>query len=210
MWHFSKLDKRLRYSDNRLIVAGETLTATNEPIKICSYGMHASKCPVDALSYAPGCHVWAVEMGDDVITKGDKSVSKSRKALWGYDVTEVLLEFSRIIALESLENFYDEVTFGKLDPVIRQFLKIGDGKLATEAARAAYIVYADSCHTEAVTAIKAVAFAAYAAEIANDAAKAAYVSYTASYATKAAITLQKETRERHNQLLEKMILAGRP
>ena len=73
-WHWLPNSRRLSHGDDRLVVDGETLEVPhNRPLKICRYGLHAAKTPIDVLlayvrSDAPPavlCHVvllGAVEM----------------------------------------------------------------------------------------------------------------------------------------------------
>lgn len=136
MWHFTTTDKRLRFHDNREVVAGETLSVEGEPV-LCSYGLHAYKNILDALSYAPGPYVWWVALSGKVTHGSNKSVAQKRKAVWGYDATNVLKEFSRIVALAAIQKYWDE-KFGKFPEVVLQYLKTGDESLRSAAWSAAW------------------------------------------------------------------------
>ena len=95
MYHFSNLEGTLNYGDGRKIVVGQTLTVYG-PVKLCSYGLHASPSVLDALKYAPGTRLWGVELGSDAIHDPDKSVSTSRTAVRDYgDVLPLVVEFSQ-------------------------------------------------------------------------------------------------------------------
>ena len=101
MWHFTDTNKLLRYHDNREVVAGETLSIEGELV-LCEHGLHACKNILDACNYAPGPYIWWVELSGKVVHGDDKSVATKRKAVWGYDATNVLREFARIVALEAV------------------------------------------------------------------------------------------------------------
>jgi hypothetical protein len=106
MWHFTTLDKKLGYGDGRPIIAGEKLTVPG-PIVLCKSGLHASKRLLDALKYAPGAYLWEVELSGEVIHGNDKSVATERTALCGFDASEVLRKFSRMVALQAVEKHWD-------------------------------------------------------------------------------------------------------
>lgn len=182
MWHFSKKDKKLGYNDGRTIEAGQTLTVDGE-IELCKFGLHASPRLIDALNYAPGSYIWKVELSGEVIHGDDKSVASERKALWGYDATEVLRAFSRRVALDAVETRWDAEKFGEFPAVAMEFLKTGKG--SPSAAYAA----ADSA--------KAAAYAAHAA---------ANSVYTANSAHAAAYVAAYASKNKYNTWLEEMIL----
>ena len=106
MWHFTASDRILRYGDGREVIAGKTLSVDGEP-ELCTRGLHACKNILDACGYAPGPYIWWVELSGKVIHDGDKSVGTRRKAVWGYDATEVLREFTRVVALKAVEKYWD-------------------------------------------------------------------------------------------------------
>jgi hypothetical protein len=94
MWYFSEASMKLRYGDGRLIEDGITHTVTCEPI-LCQQGLHASHNLLDALSYAPGCILWQVELGGTVIKGDDKCCATSRTYLKHIDATSLLVEFAQ-------------------------------------------------------------------------------------------------------------------
>ena len=200
MWHFTKLDCKLRYDDGRKVVAGETLTVDRDPI-LCKRGLHASERIIDALVNAPGLYVWSVELGGKRIDGDDKSVAQSRTALWGYDATDVILAWSRRVALDKIERHWDTSKFGAMPDVVMQFLRTGDKKIAAEAARAAW-----AAARAVATAANAAAYAA--ARAANAATAASYAATAASYAATVASYAAADTK--YNQWLEDAILTGRP
>src|ERR1039458_553643 len=136
MWHFTEVNKLLRYGDNREVVAGETLTVKG-PVELCEKGLHACKNILDACSYAPGPYVWWVELSGEVVHGGDKSVATKRKAVWGYDATEVLREFARKVALDAVLKYWDEKKFGQFPEVTKKWLETGDESLRYAAESAA-------------------------------------------------------------------------
>jgi hypothetical protein len=136
MWHFTTLDKKLGYGDGRLIIAGEKLTVPG-PIVLCKSGLHASKRLLDALKYAPGAYLWEVELSGEVIHGDDKSVATERTALCGFDASEVLRKFSRMVALQAVEKHWDESKLGAFPDVTLQWLKTGDETLRVAARSAA-------------------------------------------------------------------------
>jgi hypothetical protein len=105
---------------------------------MCSYGLHASKKILDACSYAPGPYIWWVELSGNVIHGDDKSVATKRKAVWGYDATEVQREFARIVALQAVEKYWDEKKFGQFPEVTKKYLQTGDESLRSAAESAAW------------------------------------------------------------------------
>jgi hypothetical protein len=137
MWHFSGVDKKLRYNDERVIKVGKTLKVKG-PVELCERGLHASKRLIDALKFAPGPYVWFVELSGEVVHGEDKSVATERTALWGFDATDVLRKFSRKVALEAIEQTWNEDKFGAFPEVVKKWLKTGDESLRSAAESAAW------------------------------------------------------------------------
>ena len=194
MWHFTNLDCKLHFDDGRKVVAGETLTVDCDLI-LCKRGLHASERIIDALSYAPGLYVWSVTLGGKRIDGDDKSVAQSRTALWGYDATDVILAWSRRVALDAIELYWDASKFGAMPDVVMAFLRTGNKNIAARATNAANAVAANAV-------AYAAAYAAYAA--ANAANAAVYAANAAVYAAVYA------AEEKYNRWLEDAILTGRP
>jgi hypothetical protein len=238
MWHFTKLDCKLRYDDGRKVVAGETLTVDCAPI-LCAQGLHASNLIIDALSNAPGLYVWSVELGGERIDGDDKSAAQSRTALWGYDATDVILAWLRRVALDKIALDWDTSKFGAMPAVVMEFLRTGDKNIAAEAAEAAKAVEAavyaaaeaasyaaiyaaanaaraavNAAANAATNAARAAAWAAiYAANAARAAANAAVAAADAADAAKAAFAAAvaaNAAEAKYNQWLEDAILTGRP
>jgi len=198
MWHFTNLDCKLRFDDGRKVVAGETLTVDRDPI-LCKRGLHASERIIDALSNAPGLYVWSVALGGKRIDGDDKSAAQSRTALWGYDATDVILAWSRRVALDAIDLYWDASKFGKMPDVVMEFLRTGDKKIAEAAAYAA---------AEAAWAAASAAYAA--AEAAWAAARAAYAAAEAAAYAAAEAAARAAAEAKYTQWLEDAILAGRP
>jgi len=225
MWHFTDTNKLLRYHDNREVVAGETLSVKGDPV-LCEHGLHACKNILDACNYAPGPYIWWVELSGKVIHGDDKSVATKRKAVWGYDATNVLREFARTVALEAVEKYWDETKFGAFPEVTRKYLQTGDESLRSAAESAAWSAAGSAARSAARSAAgSAAGSAAWSAAgyVAGSAAQYAAWSAAGSTAWSAAgsaaqyaawsaagSTAWSAARGAHEKLLSKMIQAGRP
>jgi len=170
-WHFSLENRRLAYSDDREIVPGETLSVQGEPA-LCRHGLHASRSILDALQYAPGSHVWRVEVWGDLEWGDDKFCGLHRKALWGFDAASILERFARLCAL-------DVARLWNPPDLVVKFLRSGDPELRQDAFRLASRAYWE-------TKGEAYARAARAANAAINAARAAADADRANAATNAA------------------------
>ena len=126
-WYFSREDRRLRYDDDRPIAAGAVHTVSGD-LKLCLNGLHASKNILDALNFAPGPIMWRVELGGEILAGDNKLCASERRYLWGYDATAVLRHFARLCALDVIDQW-------DATPVVVEFLKTGNPKLAMSAAR---------------------------------------------------------------------------
>ena len=101
-WHFAQDSRKLGYEDGRLVVVGETLKVA-PPVKLCKRGLHASKNILDALSYAPGAYLCAVELSGEVIHGDDKSVATERTVIAAADATNLLFRFSIDCAARAMQ-----------------------------------------------------------------------------------------------------------
>ena len=161
------------------------------PAVLCQSGLHASRTPFQALSFAPGFQLHKVEIDGIVAETDDKLVSKKRKIIASLDAKEIILSFARKQAL-SVIHLYD------CPQVLREWLETGDPAKQKDAATAA------TAYATAATAYAA-AYAAYAAAAA-DAAAAAYAAAdaadSAAYAAYAATapTPPPTPRRRHRRL----------
>ena len=205
MWHFTDVDCKLRYADGRKVVAGETLTVDCDPV-LCKRGLHASERIIDALSNAPGLYVWSVELGGKRIDGDDKSAAQSRTALWGYDATDVILAWSRRVASDAIELYWDASKFGAMPDVVMAFLRTGNKNIADAAAGAADAAAWAADAAGAAYAAAWAARAAYAARAGYAAANAAANAVDAAWAADAADAADAK----YNRWLEDAILAGRP
>jgi len=160
-YHFTS--DKLR--DGRSIPAvGEWLEETGE-LRICEKGLHASRTPFQALSFAPGFKLHKVEVREIVAETDDKLVARQRKILMTIDAKDLILSFARKQAL-SVCHLFD------CPPVLKKWLETGDESIRAEARDAAAAYASDA--------------AAYAADAADAAANAAYASDAAAYAADAA------------------------
>lgn len=125
-WHFVSDDRCLGYGDGRFVESGKTYSVLDEsrPVKLCSYGMHASKRVIDALKYAPGVWLCKVTLDGDIQHDSDKSVAQSRTVLRMANVEELLREFARTEALRVFSKY-----FSKDDEKVKiVFLWLEEGK----------------------------------------------------------------------------------
>jgi hypothetical protein len=102
------------------------------PVVICESGLHASLCPLDALTYAPGetlCLVDLEELGDSE-DHADKVVARRRRIVARVDATPLLRQFARRCASDVL-HLWDA------PEVVKQYLATGDEALRAAARDAA-------------------------------------------------------------------------
>ncbi len=85
-WHFLAVDKRLQYGDRQLVTVGDTLTATEKPLRLCEYGLHGSEHVFEALTYAPGPILCRVELGGEILREDDKVCAEQRTVINMRDV----------------------------------------------------------------------------------------------------------------------------
>ena len=207
-WHFIPENRRLRYGDNRLVVAGETLTAKDASISPCQYGMHASSQAIDALNYAAGPVVSLVRLGNDALNSGDKYVSSERTAIWIYDASRLLREFACDVAETVLLNERkagrepDARNFAVIS-IMRRFIR-GE---ASESEWAEADAYASSRTAEwaAIAAVKSFTSAsAYTAGV------TAYASVDSSvaYAVVESFAARNAAKGMSNDRLTRMLLAA--
>ena len=131
-WHFLAEDRRLGYSDGRLVESGHTYKVSrNFPLQLCEYGLHGSKRVIDALKYAPGPVVCRIEMIGVMVHDTDKSVAYRRKVLWMLDATDILSRFARKCAL-------DVIHLWDAPEVVIQYLKTGNDDIRAAAWDAAW------------------------------------------------------------------------
>jgi len=147
--------------DGRPIPADGEWLVHDGPVTICETGLHASKHPWEALTYAPGATLCLVECEDIVDEHDDKFVCRRRKIIARFDATDMLWELSRWCALQVI-HLWD------VPPVVRQYLETGD-----ESLRAAALAAARAAACGAAKAAAGAAAWAAARDAARDAAWAA-------------------------------------
>ena len=99
------------------------------PIELCKSGLHASRRPWHALTYAPGPVLCLVEIDRECVDGDDKLVARRRMIVQRVDLSSHLRAFAREEALRVI-HLWDAPT------VVRQYLSSGDESLRG-AARAA-------------------------------------------------------------------------
>ena len=189
-FYFAADNKKLRYGDEREIKVGQTHTIDCEPI-LCKAGLHASKRLIDALKYAPGHHLYVVELGGKIVHGDDKAVATERSYIAGFDAEKVLREFARKQALINIAKIRDYCSEEDYIFIVR-WLKHGnpdDQGLAYSAAESAWSAAAESATESAArSAAESAAWSARSAarEATWSAAKGAARSASESVAREAA------------------------
>lgn len=80
-WHFLPSDRKLGYSDDRVVKVGETLEASGVPY-VCNRGMHASERPSHAAQFGKGPVLCRVLVEGDLDNGNDKFCGRRRTVLW--------------------------------------------------------------------------------------------------------------------------------
>ena len=143
---------KLPNGDGRAVRAGRTLRI-KPPMEICSRGLHYSKHPMDALSYANTNSLWLIEdCGDlkDVINQSDKSCTFARKHIKKIDAESVLRSFARWCALRVIDKWY-------APEIVIRYLKTGDESIRSAARSAAWAAARDAARSAARSAAWAAA-----------------------------------------------------
>jgi hypothetical protein len=120
------------YRDGRPAKLGETLTHDG-PLVACENGLHYSRRPIDALTYAPGPWLCRVKIGGKVVEATDKGCCSRREIVWIGDVTPILRVFARWCALQVIDKW-------NAPEVVLRYLLTGDESIraaAWDAVRAA-------------------------------------------------------------------------
>jgi len=196
-WHF--VGRTLR--DGRPIPVDGVWLEHKGPLVMCSSGLHFSRHPFDALTYAPGSTLCLVEIGGEIIEpKGDnKGICSRRKIVKRGDMTELLRYFSRQQALSVVHLW-------NAPDVVLDYLMTGD-ESARDAARdatwaAAWATADAAAAVDAATWAAADAAAAAAARDAAEAANAAAAAAAAADAADAAAAAGEAQREYFLMLVE--------
>jgi len=204
-WHFTPLDRRLRYGDGREVIPGETLTVDVTPV-LCYAGLHQSPTVLDALWWAPGPYLWRTSMERVVARDSGKMCGWDRTALWGFDATEVLRRFARACAL-------DVVHLWDAPEVVVRYLRTGDESIRAAAYSAAHAPAAHAATAATYAAVSAARSATAAHVAAHAAAHAAARSAASAAATYAAATYAATAatyaaaRDRQRRRLASMVMA---
>lgn len=122
-WHF--VGTHLR--DGRPVPEDGVWLEHEGRLELCASGLHASRHPFDALTYAPGPILCLVECEGDVVEDKDKLVCRRRRIVARRDATEGLRYFARMQAL-SVVHLWDA------PDVVLDFLMTGESRAAARAA----------------------------------------------------------------------------
>ena len=133
-WHF--VGEKLR-DGQPVPVDGEWLEYKG-PLVMCESGLHFSREPFDALTYAPGATLCLVEIGGEIVEpKGEnKGLCSRRKIVVRMEGEELLRYFARMLALSVIHLNEDLCN----SEIVCDYLMTGDESLraaAWDAARAA-------------------------------------------------------------------------
>ena len=101
-------------------------------VVMCESGLHASRHPFDALTYAPGATLCKVLVCRDVQEDKDKLVARERVIVARIDATALLRRFARRCALDVLGSIPDA------PEILVQYLKTGDESIRSAARNAAW------------------------------------------------------------------------
>lgn len=128
---------------------GEALEVPDpERLELCRYGLHASRCPLDALHYAPGPNLARVALSGAIEEGCDKLCAQRRVIIQRIDATELLRQFARECALNVI-HLWDA------PDVVREYLETGDeaarGAMTSRGARGAMTI-ADNARGAAMSA----------------------------------------------------------
>jgi len=100
-------------------------------IIMCQSGLHASRHPFDALTYAPGEFLHRVRLAGKMQTQDDKVVAQKRLIVASLDATDLLRRFARSVALEATR-------YWKAPDVVLDYLKTGSPAKRSAARSAAW------------------------------------------------------------------------
>jgi hypothetical protein len=147
---------------------GEWIEVSGEIVP-CENGLHASKHPFDALSYAPGHMLHRVELDGEIVedvTPADKVAARRRRITATIDAEKLLRAFARRVALDVLPLWLDAPA------IVREYLETGDETKRAAAWAEARAAAWDAVWAAARAAARGAAWAA-ARGAAGDAAWAA-------------------------------------
>ena len=173
-YHF--VGDRLR--DGRPVPPDGEWLVHDGPLVLCQTGLHASRHPFDALTYAPGPILCRVEMAGTIIESDDKLVASRRRIVARVDATVLCRDFARACARDVL-HLWDA------PDVVRRYLDTGDDTIRDAAWAAAWAASDAAWAARAARAAGWAAVRAAARDAAWAAARAA-ASGAASDAARAA------------------------
>jgi len=101
-YHFLNENRKLQFEPHTLVEPGQKLEATQHPLSLCEYGLHASKTVLNALEYAPGPILCRVQLSGKILHDTDKSCAEYRRCIWMFKTTQVLHEFACWCAEQAL------------------------------------------------------------------------------------------------------------
>ena len=127
-YHFLYEGNKMR--DGRAAPADGRWLEVDGEIELCSWGLHASITPWDALQHAPGPILCVVELGGTIIKGTDKVVASRRKIIKRFDATEMLHYFARMQAIKVVDLW-------NAPDVVLDFLMTGKNRDAAGAAAGA-------------------------------------------------------------------------
>ena len=157
-FYFADNNKKLRYGDGRQIRVGRTHKVKGKP-KLCVHGLHASKKLIDALYYAPGHHLYLVELSGDFDKCDDKVCATERTYLAHFDSEKLLKEFARKQALINIEKIKAYCSTEDYNLILK-WLNTGDRELQSAARKAAKATTWSAVDRAARTAARATAWLA--------------------------------------------------
>ena len=117
---------RYRLRDGRPVPPDGEWLVHDGPAVMCQSGLHASRHPFDALTYAPGNVLCLVECKDIVTKHDDKLVCRRRRIVARFDAESMLRQFARQCALDVL-HLWDA------PDIVRQYLETGNESLRAAA-----------------------------------------------------------------------------
>lgn len=130
-WHFLPDGGHLRWGTREKVEVGKTIKVDPDKLELCSYGLHASIKPIDALNYAPGPIVCRVDLGGKIIKGDNKIVASERTVIQMVDATDTLRRFARMCALD-VKHLWD------MPAGVLEYLETGNEDLRDVARAAAW------------------------------------------------------------------------
>jgi hypothetical protein len=132
-WHFlaDKNGKPVYRDGGGTPCVGDVRTH-HGPLKLCESGLHFSRRPIDALTYAPGPWLCRVRVDGEVVYETDKGIARRREILWLADITPILRVFARHCAATVLHLWEPPAP-----EIVWRFIETGDESIRAAAWAAA-------------------------------------------------------------------------